>query len=175
MATWKIDPAHSQIQFKVKHLVISTVTGSFGSYDATLEGEKEDFSDARITFTADAASINTGVEQRDQHLQSDDFFNAEKYPQLRFVSKEIRKTGGNTYKLIGDLTIRDVTRTVELDVEYGGTMVDFYGNTKAGFEVTGKINRQDYGLKWSAVTEAGGVVVSDEVKLVLSVQMAKVA
>jgi polyisoprenoid-binding protein YceI len=173
MTTWKIDPSHSEIHFKVKHLVISTVTGSFGKYDATLESENDDFSDAKVTFTADIDSISTGMEQRDQHLKSDDFFSAEKYPQIKFVSTEMKKTGDDTYKLTGDLTVRDVTKPVTLNVEYGGKMNDFYGNTKAGFEITGKINRQDYGLKWSATTEAGGIVVSDEVKLVMNVQMAQ--
>jgi polyisoprenoid-binding protein YceI len=108
---------------------------------------------------------------RDTHLKSDEFFNAEKFPQLKFVSTGFAKIDDSTYKLKGDLTIRDVTKPVELDVEYGGKMVDFYANTKAGFEITGKINRKDFGLNWNAVTEAGGVVVSDEVKLVLNVQM----
>lgn len=170
---WVIDPMHSEIQFKVKHLVISTVTGYFHKYDASFTSSKEDFSDAKVTFTADISSINTNNEQRDTHLKSDDFFNAEKHPTMNFVSKELKKTGDDKYKLIGDLTIRDVTKTVELDVEYGGTMVDPYGNTKVGFEVTGSINRKEFGLKWNAVTEAGGAVVSDQVKLIANVQFAK--
>ncbi|MFP4093570.1 MAG: YceI family protein [Cyclobacteriaceae bacterium] len=173
--TWTVDPMHSEIQFKVKHLVISTVTGSFGQYDASFTSEKEDFSDAQIDFSADINSINTNNEQRDAHLKSDDFFNAEQYPKLTFKSKEIRKTGDGTYKLIGDLTIRDVTKTVELDVEYGGSMVDPYGQSKVGFEVTGNINRKEYGLKWNAVTEAGGAVVSDQVKLIANIQFVKQA
>ena len=172
---WAVDPLHSEIQFKVKHLVISTVTGSFGQYDASFSSEKEDFSDAEISFSADINSISTNNEQRDAHLKSDDFFNAEQYPKMTFKSDELRKTGEGEYKLIGDLTIRDVTKTIELDVEYGGSMVDPYGQSKVGFEVTGIINRKEYGLKWNAVTEVGGAVVSDQVKLIVNIQFVKQA
>lgn len=172
-ASWVLDPMHSEIQFKVKHLVISTVTGSFGKYEASFNSEKDDFSDAQISFSADVNSISTNNEQRDAHLKSDDFFNAEQYPQLKFTSKELIKTADGEYKLSGELTIRDITKTIELDVEYGGTMVDPYGNTKVGFEVSGKINRKEFGLKWDAVTEAGGAVVSDQVKIIANVQFAK--
>lgn len=171
ISKWSIDPAHSEIHFKVKHLMINTVTGSFKKFDATLETGKEDLSDAKISFTADVASIDTGMEFRDTHLKSDEFFNAEKYPQLKFESTGFEKIGDSIYLLKGNLTIRETTRPVQLDVEYGGKMVDFYGNTKAGFEITGKLKRKEFGLNWDAVTEAGGVVVSDEVKLVLNVQM----
>ncbi|MDF9798560.1 polyisoprenoid-binding protein YceI [Catalinimonas alkaloidigena] len=174
-ASWAVDPMHSEIQFKVKHLVISTVTGSFGKYDASFSSEKEDFSDAQISFSADVNSISTNNEQRDAHLKSDDFFNAEQYPNLAFTSKTLKKTADDAYKLVGDLTIRDITKTVELDVEYGGTMVDPYGNTKVGFEVSGKINRKEFGLKWDAITEAGGAVVSDQVKIIANVQFARQA
>lgn len=173
MATYKIDPTHSEIKFKVKHLMITNVTGEFKTFDATMESDKEDFSDAKITFNADINSINTNQEQRDAHLKSDDFFNAEKYPKMTFVSKQLIPIKGNDYKLVGDLTIRDVTKEVELEVEFGGTMVDFYGQTKVGFEINGKISRHEFELKWNAVTEAGGVVVSDEVKLHLAAQMVK--
>lgn len=168
---WSIDPLHSEIHFKVKHLMINTVTGSFKKFDATLENSADDFSDAKIGFTADIASIETGMEARDNHLKSDDFFNAEKYPQLKFESTGFTKTGDDKYKLKGNITIRETTQPIELDVEYGGQMVDFYGNTKAGFELVGKLSRKAFGLNWNGVTEAGGVVVSDEVKLVLNVQM----
>lgn len=168
---WAIDAIHSEIHFKVKHLMINTVTGSFKKFDATLENGTDDFSDAKISFTADIASIDTGMEMRDNHLKSDDFFNAEKYPQLKFESTSFTKTGDDKYKLKGNITIRETTKPVELDVEYGGQMVDFYGNTKAGFELSGKLNRKDFGLNWNGVTEAGGVVVSDEVKLLLNAQM----
>lgn len=175
MATFKIDPAHSEIHFKVKHLMITNVTGSFGTYDATLESDKEDFSDAKVSFEADIASISTGNEQRDGHLKGEDFFAADQHPKLSFTSTSLQKLGDEDYKLNGDLTVRGVTKPVTLNVTYNGTVVDPYGQTKAGFEITGKINRKDFGLNWSAVTEAGGLVVSDEVKLVLNVQMIKQA
>ncbi|MES2733451.1 MAG: YceI family protein [Bacteroidota bacterium] len=171
--TWVIDPTHSEIQFKVKHLVISTVTGSFGKFEGQLETGKDDFSDASISFTADINSISTANEQRDQHLKGEDFFDATHHPKLSFRSTSFTKTGENEYKLIGDLTMKGTTKQVALQVEYGGTQNDFYGNTKSGFEITGKINRKDFGLTWTATTEAGGIVVSDEVRLVVNVQLIK--
>lgn len=173
LTKWGIDTTHSEITFKVKHLVISTVTGKFRSFDAAIETDNEDFEDAKITFESDINSIDTNNEDRDNHLKSDDFFNAEEHPKLTFESTSFKKTGDGEYKLIGDLTIRGNTKTIELDAEYGGTVVDPYGNTKAGFEVAGKISRKEFGLKWNAVTEAGNVVVSDEVKLILNVQFVK--
>lgn len=167
---WTIDPTHSEVQFKVKHLVISTVTGSFGSYDGKIEAEGDDFENAQATFTADISSITTNNEDRDQHLKSDDFFNADAYPQLKFESTNFEKVGGGEYKVSGNLTIRDVSKAIELDVVHGGTVDDPYGNTKAGFEVQGTINRKEYGLTWDAVTEAGNVVVGDKIKLQLNVQ-----
>ncbi|MBW0176628.1 YceI family protein [Sediminibacterium sp.] len=175
MATYKIDAAHSEITFKVKHLMITNVTGSFTQFDATMESEAADFSDAKISFEADVNSVSTNNEQRDGHLKSDDFFAAEKFPKLTFVSKNFTKKSDDEYTLTGDLTIRDVTKTVDLTVEFGGNMVDPWGQAKAGFEINGKINRKEFGLGWGAVTEAGGVVVSDEVKLHLGVQMIKQA
>jgi len=175
LTKWGIDTAHSEINFKVKHLVISTVTGKFNSFDATAETENDDFEDAQIRFEADINSIDTNNEDRDNHLKSDDFFNAEEHPKMTFESRSFKKSGKNQYKLIGDLTIRGNTKTVELDATYGGTVQDPYGQTKAGFEVTGEINRKEFGLKWDAVTEAGNLVVSNEVKLVLSVQFTKEA
>lgn len=173
LTRWGIDTTHSEITFKVKHLVISTVTGKFKEFDASIETDNEDFEDANITFEAVIDSIDTGNDDRDNHLKSDDFFNAAEHPKLTFQSTSFKKTGDGEYKLIGDLTIRGTTKSVELDAEYGGTVVDPYGNTKAGFEVSGKINRKEFGLKWNAVTEAGSVVVSDEVKLNLNVQFTK--
>ncbi len=170
---WVIDPMHSEIQFKVKHLVISTVTGNFYKFDAEVYTTGEDFSDAQVSFSADVNSISTNNEQRDAHLKSDDFFNAETYPKMTFKSTEVKKVGEGAYKLIGDLTIRDITKPVALDVEYGGSAKDGYGNTKAGFEATGTINRKEFGLRWNGVTEAGSVVVSDQVKIIASIQFAK--
>ncbi|MEJ7679625.1 MAG: YceI family protein [Segetibacter sp.] len=175
MATYKIDPDHSDIMFKVKHLMISTVTGIFKKFDGTLEINEEDFSQAKVTFEADTDSVDTKNEQRDTHLQSDDFFNAEQFPKMIFKSTGIEKIGDNEYKLIGDLTIRDITKPVELKVEYNGSTKDPWGQERMGFEVSGKINRKEYGLKWSAVTEAGGLVVSDDVKLAMNVEMVKQA
>lgn len=175
MSLWKIDKFHSEIMFKVKHLMITNVTGQFESFDAEMKSDLDDFTDAVISFEADVNSINTKNEQRDGHLKSDDFFNADKFPKIKFQSKKFIKLSDNNYKLIGDFTIRDITKEIELDVEFGGIMTDFYGNTKAGFEITGKINRFDYNLSWNAVTEAGGIVVSPEVKLILNIQMQKVS
>lgn len=174
MATYKIDVDHSDIMFKVKHLMISTATGYFKKFDATVEAGKADFSDAKVHFEADVNSIDTKNEQRDTHLKSDDFFNAELFPKLVFRSTSIEKDGDD-YKLKGDLTIRDITKPITLNVEFNGVAKDPWGSEKAGFEVTGKINRKDFGLKWSAVTEAGGLVVDDVVKLQMNVQFVKQA
>jgi polyisoprenoid-binding protein YceI len=175
MANWILDPTHSEVQFKVKHLVISTVTGSFKNFSATASDTSGEFQDSKVQFEADVNSIETGVEQRDGHLKSDDFFNAEQFPKIRFESSSMVKTAPGEYNLNGNLTIRDITKPITLKVEFGGIMTDFYGNTKAGFEVTGKVNRKEFGLKWDAVTEAGGIVVGDDVKIVANVQFAKEA
>ena len=166
---WKIDPTHSEVQFKVKHLVISTVTGTFKNFEGSLESENDDFDGAEATFSLDASSIDTNVADRDNHLKSNDFFAVDNYPNITF--KGVLKKNGSDYKLVGPLTIKDVTKEVELSVEHGGTMVDGYGQNKAGFEINGKINRKEFGLTWSMVTEAGGVVVGDEVKLSLNIQL----
>ena len=170
--TWAIDPTHSEIEFKIKHLMISTVTGRFTDFTASVESNEDDFSDAKISFSANIASITTGNEQRDGHLKSDDFFAADKFPTLSFTSTSFTKEGSE-YKLTGDLTIKDVTKSVTFDVEYSGVQGDFYGNTKAGFELTGKIKRKEFNLTWDAVTEAGGIVVSDEVKIACNIQLVK--
>lgn len=173
MSTWKLDNLHSQVQFKVKHLVVTTVTGHFTKFDASLEASKDDFTDAKVTFEADVNSISTGNEQRDGHLKSDDFFNAEKFPKIKFVSASIKKVDNENYKLDGNITLRDVTKPITLDVVYGGTVKNPYGMTIAGFEITGKLNRKEFGLKWHAATEAGQIVVSDDVRLEITVEMAK--
>ncbi|MXV37095.1 hypothetical protein GO491_00170 [Flavobacteriaceae bacterium Ap0902] len=167
---WTIDAAHSEISFKVKHMMISTVTGHFDIFEGTAKTNGDDFKDAEIEFKAKVDSINTKNKDRDTHLKSDDFFNVEKHPELVFVSKSF---DGN--KMVGDLTIRDVTKEVTLDADFNGVAVDPYGQTKAGFEMTGQINRKDFNLTWSAVTEAGSVVVSDKVRLVIDVQFTKEA
>lgn len=173
MTTYKIDASHSEVGFKIRHLMITNVTGKFTEFDGTLESDKEDLSDAKISFEAKVSSITTHNEQRDGHLKSDDFFNAEKFPKLTFVSTGITKKSDDEFVLAGNLTIRDVTKPVELAVEYGGKIVDPYGQTKLGFEIVGKINRKDFGLTWSATTETGGLVVADEVKLQVTVEMVK--
>lgn len=170
---WNIDADHSGIQFKVKHLVISTVTGSFKKFEARAESEGDHFDGAKVRFEAETASIDTGNGQRDEHLKSEDFFNAAEYPGVVFESTSFKKTGENRYEMTGDLTIRDITRPVTLDVVHGGTVEDPYGQTKAGFEVTGTINRKEFGLKWNGVTEAGTLVVGDEVQLIMNVQFIK--
>ncbi len=175
LTKWTIDPTHSEILFKVKHLVISTVTGKFNEFDGSFESKGDDLEEAHISFEANINSIDTNNEDRDTHLKSDDFFNADEHPKLTFSSTSFTKKSDSEYELTGDLTIRGTTKEVSLDVEYGGTVEDPYGQTKAGFEVNGKINRKEFGLKWNAVTEAGSVVVSEEVKLQLSVQFVKQA
>ncbi|SES83283.1 YceI family protein [Hymenobacter actinosclerus] len=177
MATtkWALDPTHSEVQFKVKHLVISTVTGSFKQFEGEAETEGDSFEGAQVRFSAKIDSIDTNQEQRDEHLKSADFFDAATYPELTFVSTSFTKVGGDDYKLTGDMTVHGVTQSVTLDVEYGGQAGDFYGNQKAGFDVTGKISRKDFGLVWSGITEAGSIVVGDEVKLVASLQFIKQA
>lgn len=174
MNTWKIDPAHSEINFKVKHLVVSTVTGHFKTFDATIETNKDDFSDAKINFEADINSISTKSDQRDTHLKSADFFDGENHPKMTFVSKSIKKISDHEMQVKGDLTIRGKSKEITLDVIYNGTVAGF-GNTQvAGFEVHGKLNRFDFGLQWNALTEAGGVVVSNEVKIEILAEFNKV-
>jgi len=175
MATiWKLDPTHSEVSFKVKHLVITTVTGYFRSFDGTVEtADDSDFSTAKVEFTIDATSIDTNQTDRDGHLKSADFFDAENHPKITFTSTSLEKKSDDEFVLHGDLTVRGTTQPVKFNVEFGGTVTDPYGNFKAGFEVSGKISRKAFGLTWSAVTEAGAVVVSDEVKIQASVQFVK--
>lgn len=172
MADWKIDSSHSEIFFKVKHLMITTVTGNFANFDAEINANNDDFADAKISFSAETNSIGTGNEQRDGHLKSEDFFAADKFPTLTFTSENFNAASG---KVSGNLKIRDVVNTITLDVEFGGVVKDPWGNVKAGFSLSGKINRKDFGLTWGAVTEAGNVVVSDEVRLFCEVQFVKSA
>jgi polyisoprenoid-binding protein YceI len=170
---WNIDPAHSEILFKVKHLMITTVTGSFKKYHLEVETGSDDFTTAtKIEFTADVNSINTNNEQRDTHLKSADFFNAAEHGELRFTGKKYEANGDDA-KLHGDLTIRGTTKPITLDVEFAGIVVDPYGQTKAGFTVNGKVSRKEFGLTWNTVTEAGQIVVSDEIKIHAEVQLVK--
>jgi polyisoprenoid-binding protein YceI len=174
MTTWKIDPAHSEINFKVKHLLVSTVTGHFGGFNALIESSKEDFSDAKIKFEADINSIDTKNEQRDNHLKSPDFFDAVNHPKMTFVSKSVKKISDHEMQVTGDLEIRGITKEISLDVIFNGVVSGFGGIEVAGFEVRGKLNRFDYGLQWNALTEAGGVIVSNEVKIEILAEFNKV-
>lgn len=165
MTTWKIDPGHSEVNFRVKHLLVSTVRGHFDNFNASIETSKEDFSDAKIKFEADVNSINTKNEQRDTHLKSADFFDAENHPKMTFESSSVKVVSDHEMKVKGTLTLRGVTKEITLDVIFNG-IVSGFGDVKvAGFEVSAKLNRFDYGLKWNTLTEAGGVVVSNEVKI----------
>lgn len=167
-AKWNIDNSHSEVGFKVKHMMISTVKGHFEEYEASIEASDDTFKDATFSFSAKIDSINTKNNDRDNHLKSDDFFNASEFPEMTFTS-----TSFDGSSLVGDLTIRDITKEVTLDVDFNGVAVDPYGQTKAGFEISGKINRKDFNLTWSAVTEAGSIVVADTVTLVIDAQFIK--
>ena len=168
---WAIDPAHSEVQFKVKHLMISTVTGSFKQFGAEAELEGDDLTNAQVSFWADTASIFTNDEKRDAHLRSPDFFDSEQFPKLTFTSTRIEGSGSN-WKVTGDLTIKGVTKPVTLDVEWSGQAKDPWGNTKAGLNLSGKIDRKEWGLTWNAALETGGVLVSEEVRILCEVQLA---
>jgi polyisoprenoid-binding protein YceI len=171
-STWTIDNAHSGVKFTVTHMVISEVEGSFKTFTGNVTSKSNDFTDANVEFTIDVASISTDNEMRDKHLKSDDFFNADKYPQIKFKSTSFKKVSGNKYVLEGDLTIRDVTKHVKWDVVYNGTAKDPYGNTKAGFKATLTIERFDYNLKWNTLAEAGPMVGKD-VTIVVNVELKK--
>ncbi|MBA4303036.1 MAG: hypothetical protein C0424_02295 [Sphingobacteriaceae bacterium] len=162
---WAIDKSHSTLNFKAKHLMITSVTGTFGNYDAQIETNGNDFSSAQIQFSAEIASVNTGNEQRDGHLKSDDFFNAETYPTLSFKSTDATRKNDKSFILHGDLTIRNVTLPVDLDVDVNGIVKDPWGNTKAGVSFRTKINRKEYGLNFHVLNEAGNLLVSDDIRI----------
>ena len=169
---WAIDPSHSEIQFKVKHLMITTVTGTFKDFSAEVELEGDDLNNAQVSFWANTASIFTNDEKRDGHLRSGDFFDSEKFPKLSFTSTRIEGQG-DSWKVTGDLTIKDITRSITLNAAWAGAAKAPWGNTKAGLNLSGKIDRKDFGLTWNAALEAGGVLVSDEVRIQCEVQLAK--
>lgn len=173
--SWTLDPAHSEIGFKVKHMMITNVSGSFGKFDVKVQTEGDDFSTANVEFAADLSTLSTGNPDRDNHLKSADFFEVSKYPQIRFVSTSLKKKDEDTFVLHGDLTIRDVTKPVTLDVEFGGIGKDPWGNEKAGITVTGKINRTAFNLNWNTALETGGVLVGEEVKLSADLELVKQA
>jgi polyisoprenoid-binding protein YceI len=170
---WAVDKAHSNVKFTVTHMAISEVDGSFKVFDGSLEHSKADFTDAKVSFTIDAASVNTENSGRDNHLKGDDFFNTEKFPSIKFESTSMKALGGNKYELTGNMTLRDVTKQVTWDVTFGGTQATARGK-KAGFKAKTTINRFDYNLKWSKPIEAGGIVVSENVDVVLNIQMNEV-
>lgn len=166
--TWAIDPAHSEVLFKVRHMMISSVSGQFEEFTASIRSNEDNFSDAETEVSIAVDSINTKNADRDAHLKSDDFFNAESFPYITFKS-----TSFEGDQLKGEITIRDITKAISLDVQFNGVAVDPYGQTKAGFELRGELNRKVFGLKWDAVTEAGSVVVSDKVQLIIDAQFVK--
>ena len=172
---WALDATHSEVQFKVKHLMISTVTGHFKKFDASVETNGGDFTTAKINFSADVDSITTNNEQRDGHLKTGDFFDAAAHPQIKFESSKLEKVSTENYKLHGSFTIKGVTKPAVLDVEFGGIAKDPWGNTRAGFSINGKINRQDFGISFGAVTETGGLVVSNDVTLHSNIEFVKQA
>jgi len=168
--TWNLDPSHSDIQFKVKHLMITTVTGTFKTFTGTVETEGDDITTAKIQFTADVHSVSTNNEQRDAHLRNGDFFDADNHPQITFTSDKLVKAAGDDYTLSGTLTMRGVSRQIALNVEFGGIITDPWGNTRSGYTVTGKINRTDFGVSFGAVSETGAVLLGHDVNITASVQ-----
>ncbi|MDE1192727.1 MAG: YceI family protein [Arachidicoccus sp.] len=173
MKNYKLDPAHSDISFKVRHLLISNVSGKFKAFEGELDRVNDDFSESKVSFLARVESIDTGNEQRDAHLKSADFFDAEKYPEIKFSSTSFEKDG-DSYKVVGDLTIHDVTNSIILDVVFNGASADDYGNKRIGFEGKGKINRKDFGLGFTMTTQAGTVVIGDDIKLEFDVQFIEI-
>lgn len=172
MATWNLDTAHSEVQFKVRHMMVSNVSGYFRNFSGTLTAEADDLNDAQFDFEAQIDSIDTRQADRDGHLKSPDFFDAANHPALSFNSTSVQ-ANGEDWIIKGDMTIRGTTLPIELKADYNGQAVDPYGQTKAGFEITGKISRKEFGLTWNAVTEAGSIVVSDDVKLSINAQFIK--
>lgn len=172
--SWKIDKSHSSIQFSVAHMVISETTGQFKSYEGTILSDAADFSDAKIDFSIDVNSIDTEDEKRDGHLKGEDFFHVASFPTITFKSTSMKKVGDNKYELTGDLTMHGVTKSITLDAKYGGTINDPWGNTKAGFKITGSLNRTAFGLEYNKVMEAGGLMIGEDIEIVCKVELAKV-
>ncbi|GAB1370246.1 YceI family protein [Candidatus Kapaibacterium sp.] len=173
LSTWVIDPTHSEIGFKVKHMMFTNVSGNFQSFSASITNEDDNFETSKITFSADTNSINTNNQDRDNHLRSADFFDVENFKSMTFESTGIEKLNDNLFNITGNLTIKDVTKPVLLEGEYSGLMKDPWGNVKAGFSLVGKLNRKDFGLTWNAALETGGVLVSEDVKLICEIQLLK--
>jgi len=171
--TWVIDPLHTEVLFKIKHLLISNVTGSFNKFDGKIVTNGDDFNDAKVTFEIDVKSIDTNQAQRDEHLQNGDFFAADLYPTITFVSTSFVNTGGSDYKMGGNLTLRGVTKPITLDVEYGGSQNSGQGVLKHGFEITGIINRMEFGMTWNILTDTGGLGLGENVKLIANIQVSE--
>jgi polyisoprenoid-binding protein YceI len=172
---WSLDPTHSEIHFKVRHLMVSWVTGSFKQFNATVETKGDDITTAKIHFTADIHSISTNNDQRDAHLRTGDFFDAENHPQLTFESDKLEKIDDENYKLYGTLTMRGISKPVALNVEYGGIAQDPWGNTRIGVSVSGKINRKNFGVNFSMVSETGGILLGEEVTINANAEFVKQA
>lgn len=172
-SNWNVDASHSAVKFSVSHLMVSEVEGRFGKFEGAIVSQSDDFNNAQVKFSVNVGSVNTDNEARDKHLKGDDFFNAEKYPEMTFKSTSFKKVKKSKYLLEGDLTIRDVTKRVKFDVTYGGTVTDPWGNVKAGFKTSTTISRKAYGLLWNTLTEAGGAVVGDEVTITLKLEFGK--
>jgi polyisoprenoid-binding protein YceI len=172
---WAIDASHSKIGFRVKHLMISNVLGNFREFEGNITTDGNDFSTANISVSLSSASVDTEIADRDTHLKSPDFFDVANFPKITFTGSKIKDLGDDMYELTGDLVIKGVSNKVVLSVEFGGVMADPWGNLKAGFSVTGKINRKDWGLNWNAALEAGGVLVSEEVKIACDIELVKAA
>lgn len=172
---WVVDNLHSEVHFKVKHLVISTVTGAFKTFSGHATTAEDGFENAQIQFEIDVNSVDTNQEARDEHLRNSDFFEVSAYPKITFVSTSFKKSGEDVYQLVGDLTMKGVTKAITLEAEYGGSEKDQYGNTKVGFEVTGTINRKEFGLTYNALTETGGLALGENIKVVANIQVGKEA
>lgn len=172
---WILDPTHSDLGFKIRHLMIANVSGSFKEFNVELETEGADFSTADVNATASIASIFTNNEQRDAHLRNSDFFEVENYPELTFKSTQVKRIDNESFKIFGDLNMKGITKPVQLNIEFNGLTKDPWGNQRAGFAVTGKINRSEWGLNFNTVLEAGGVALSDEVKIHGEIQLVKQA
>lgn len=170
---WKVDKAHSTIEFEVSHMVISSVTGYFRSYNMDIETDSPDFENAKVDFSADINSIDTENKKRDNHLKSRSFFNAKKFPKLTFAGKSFTKVKGSKYKLVGDMTIHGITKELSLNVKFNGTIADPWGNTRAAFVITGELNRFDFQLKWNKLLEAGGAIVGKTVELTCKIELIK--
>lgn len=170
---WKIDHSHSNVTFEISHMVVSTVTGKFQDFEGKILADKADFTDANISFTIFVNSVNTNNEKRDEHLRNDDFFDIEKFPVITFIGKSLEKKNDKNYVVKGDFTMHGVTKAVELDVRFNGTIKDNRGNMRAGFKVKGEINRSDYGLTYNSVLEAGGFSIGNDVEFNVNLELIK--